>query len=191
MERIILASHSPRRQELLGQAGIPFECVTSDADETTSLSGLAEVEELSLRKASTVSKLFPGRYILAADTLVSIDGIMLGKPSGPEDAASMIRRLSGRTHHVMTGVTVISPSGSVFTSSDNTSVSFCVIPEDEILDYTSGSEWADKAGAYAVQGRAGLWVDRLDGCYSSVVGLPLYMVRRLLIMAGYSFVSDD
>ena len=190
MEKLILASCSPRRSELLTLAGIPFDAVSPDVDETCGLSAGEAVAVLSARKAEAVGAQFPGRFVLAADTLVAADGIPLGKPRGAEDAARMLRMLSGRTHQVYTGVSVRSPDGRLFTETDCSDVSFCPVPEEEILAYVRTGEPLDKAGAYALQGRASLWITRLEGSYSSVIGLPLYLVRRLLIEAGYRFYGS-
>lgn len=189
LSRLILASRSPRRLELLTRFGVPFETFVPDVDESCDLPAAEAVESLSRRKALATSSSFPDAFILAADTLVSVDGVSLGKPSGREDAVRMLRLLSGRTHQVFTGVTVISPSGRVFTSSDRTDVTFCEVPEEEILSYADSGEPLDKAGSYALQGRASLWITRLDGCDTSVIGLPLYLVRELLISAGYPLAA--
>ena len=187
METIVLASGSPRRRELLTLAGIPFEISAAEVDECCDEPASSAVRILSARKARAVRSMTPNRFILAADTLVELDGISLGKPSSPEEAAAMLRRLSGRTHHVHTGVTVISPAGDILTDADCSDVVFGEIPEAEILAYVRSGEPLDKAGAYALQGRASLWVSRLEGSYSSVIGLPLYLVRALLLRAGYIF----
>jgi len=187
VEKLILASASPRRSELLSRVGIPFEVFVSEADEHCALPAEEAVRELSRRKALAVSAVHPGRFVLAADTLVALDGRILGKPKDEADAVRMLSGLSGREHSVYTGVSVVSPDGSVFTEADHSRVTFCGIPEEEILCYVRSGEPMDKAGAYAIQGRAGLWVTRLEGCDSSVIGLPLYLVRRLLLLAGYAF----
>ena len=189
MSRLILASRSPRRLELLTRFGVPFETFVPDVDESCDLPTAEAVESLSRRKALATSSSFPDAFILAADTLVSVDGVSLGKPSGREDAVRMLRLLSGRTHQVFTGVTVVSPSGDVFTSSDRTDVTFCAVPEEEILSYADSGEPLDKAGSYALQGRASLWITRLDGSDTSVIGLPLYLVRELLISAGFPLAA--
>ena len=189
MEKLILASCSPRRSELLTFAGIPFETVSPDVDESCDLPAEKAVAVLSARKAQAVGRLFPRRRVLAADTLVAVDGLPLGKPADREDAVRMLRMLSGRTHQVFTGVSVLSPSGELFTETDRSDVPFCDIPEEEILAYVLSGEPMDKAGAYALQGRASLWIPRISGSYSSVIGLPLYLVRRLLILSGYSFAA--
>lgn len=185
MEKLILASRSPRRSELLTFAGIPFEVFVSDVDETCALPAGPAVAELSLRKAKAVGDRFPGRYVLAADTLVSVDGVSLGKPSDAREAEKMLRLLSGKTHQVYTGITLMAPSGRLFTASDRSDVTFCPITEAEILSYVRSGEPMDKAGAYALQGRASLWVTRLEGSYSSVIGLPLHLVRDLLFQSGF------
>ena len=189
MEKLILASCSPRRSELLTQAGIPFETVNPDVDEECALPADQAVAVLSARKARNVRMRFPGRYILAADTLVALNGQSLGKPESPEDAVRMLKNLSGHTHQVFTGVSVLSPSGVLYSETDRSDVSFCQIPDEEILSYVRSGEPLDKAGAYALQGRASLWITRLEGSSSSVIGLPLYLVRTLLIRCGYRFDS--
>ena len=191
MDRLILASCSPRRSELLESAGIPFETVRPDVDESCSLPAEEAVAVLSARKAAAVGKMYPGRFILAADTLVAVDGRPLGKPVSAECAVQMLHILSGRTHQVFTGVSVLSPSGELFTETDRSDVTFCEIPEKEILSYVSTGEPLDKAGSYALQGRASLWITHLDGSASSVIGLPLARVRSLLLRSGYRFDTQD
>jgi septum formation protein len=187
--KLVLASKSPRRCELLTRFGIPFETFAPEVDESCSLPAGEAVEILSRRKALATASRFGDAFILAADTLVSLNGKTLGKPSGPEEASRMLSRLSGQTHQVFTGVTVIPPSGYVFTASDRTDVTFCDIPDEEILSYVATGDPLDKAGSYALQGRAALWVTRIEGCDTSVIGLPLYLVRRLLIRAGYPLAA--
>ncbi len=187
VETLILASGSPRRQELLQQAGIPFRTDAPEVDETCSLPAGQAVAELSRRKAFAAGKLHPGCFILAADTLVSADGVSLGKPADSEAAVQMLHALSGRTHQVYTGVTVLNPKGESYTETDCSSVTFCSIPESELVAYAETSEPYDKAGAYAIQGHAALWITHVEGCFSSVIGLPLYLVRELLIRAGFPF----
>ena len=185
MEKLILASCSPRRKELLSLTGIPFETVDPDVDESCALPADQAVAQLSARKARAVGSLQPGRFVLAADTLVSLDGISLGKPVNAEDAVRMLRMLSGRTHQVYTGVSVLSPSGKQYTETDRSDVTFCALQEKEITSYVRSGEPMDKAGAYALQGYASLWITHMEGSYSSVIGLPLYLVRRLLLSSGY------
>ena len=185
MTGLILASRSPRRCDLLHRIGVPFVTDAPDVDETCDLPASEAVGVLSLRKASACASLHPGMYVLAADTLVSLNESSLGKPEDEEEASGMLRRLSGHTHQVYTGVTVISPSGESYTEHDRTDVTFDKLSDEEILSYVRSGEPMDKAGAYALQGMAGAWVTRLEGSDTSVIGLPLYLVRRLLIRSGY------
>ena len=136
METLVLASRSPRRSELLKAAGIPFETADPDVDESFDCPAEEAVSMLSARKAGAVGDLYPGRWILSADTLVVLGGIPLGKPSGPDDAARMLRSLSGRTHQVFTGVSVLSPDRRLLTSSDRSDVSFCRIPHEHSFAYS-------------------------------------------------------
>lgn len=190
LNRLILASQSPRRSELLHRLGISFETDAPDVDESCSLPAPDAVLMLSRRKASASALSHPDCFILAADTLVSCDGRSLGKPENEQAASEMLHLLSGRTHQVYTGVTVIDPSGAVFSDLDRTDVSFAPLSDEEILSYIRSGEPMDKAGAYALQGRAGLWVERLEGSDTSVIGLPLYLVRRLLSSAGYPLLRE-
>ena len=187
LDGLILASRSPRRCELLSRLGLPFETDAPDVDESCSLPASEAVQLLSRRKAAAASALHPGCWILGADTLVSLGGQSLGKPKDESEAVRMLRSLSGNTHQVFTGVTVISPSSGVFTALDCTEVTFDRLTDEEILSYVRTGEPMDKAGAYALQGLAGAWVTHLDGSDSSVIGLPLYLVRRLLIRSGFHF----
>ena len=184
-ETIILASASPRRSELLSRAGSPFEVCVTAVDEVRGLPAPDAVRINARRKAEAVFALHPERFVLAADTLVEMDGAVLGKPADPDEAFAMLKSLSGHTHRVDTGVTLICPDGTVLTDGDHSAVTFVRIPDQELLTYVRSGEPLDKAGAYAVQGHAALWIRKLEGCWSSVVGLPLYLVRSLLIRGGY------
>ena len=186
---LILASSSPRRKELLTQLGIPFEISVPEVDEHCALPGPDAVRALSRRKAEAAARMNPGRYVLAADTLVCIHGQTLGKPRDPEDAKRMLRLLSGNTHQVYTGVTVISPEGTLLTDVDHSDVTFALMDDRMIEDYVATGEPLDKAGAYGIQGRASLFVSRLEGSYSGVMGLPLALVRQLLDRIGYPLYS--
>ena len=190
MNRLILASRSPRRSELLHRLGLSFETDDPSVDESCILPAAEAVRELSFRKASASALTRRGCWVLGADTLVAFRGESLGKPKDREDAVRMLRLLSGNTHQVYTGVTVIAPDGTVHSGSDCTNVTFSPLSEDEILSYVLSGEPMDKAGAYALQGRAALWVEHLDGSDTSVIGLPLYLVRRLLVSSGYPLQSE-
>ncbi len=185
MSRLILASRSPRRCELLSRMGLSFDTDAPDVDESSHLPAPEAVQQLSLRKASAAASLHPGCWILGADTLVALGEQSLGKPKDEKDAVRMLHMLSGHTHQVYTGVTVISPSGEALTGFDRTDVTFDLLTAGEIAAYVRSGEPMDKAGAYALQGKAGSWITHLDGSDTSVIGLPLYLVRRLLIRSGY------
>ena len=189
MAGLILASRSPRRCELLSRLDLSFETDAPDVDEKCSLAAPEAVQELSFRKASAAAGFHPGCWILGADTLVSFNGRSLGKPKSESEAFEMLKMLSGQTHQVCTGVTVISPDGNSLTAVDCTDVTFDLITDEEILSYIQSGEPMDKAGAYALQGRAGTWVSKLNGSDTSVIGLPLYLVRRLLIRAGFPLLN--
>ena len=181
---LILASASPRRRELLSLTGLPYQIDAPDVDETCSLPPREAVKELSRRKAMAAAKLHPGCVILAADTLVSVDDKALGKPQDTEDAFRMLSMLSGRWHQVYTGVTVVDRNGDLRSEADVTDVHFEEMSEDAIRRYIATGEPMDKAGAYAVQGIAGLWIDQLRGSHTNVIGLPMALTRRLLESCG-------
>ncbi len=181
---LILASASPRRRELLSMTGLPFMVDAPDVDETCSLPPREAVVELSRRKALAAAALHPGCVVLAADTLVAVDDTALGKPHDAEDAFRMLRSLSGRWHQVYTGVTVVDAQGRVLSEADGTDVHFEPITDADIRRYVATGEPMDKAGAYAVQGIAGLWIDQLRGSHTNVIGLPMTLTRRLLAECG-------
>lgn len=181
---LVLASASPRRRELLALTGLPFVIDAPDVDESCSLPPEEAVRELSRRKALAAAALHPGKVILAADTLVAVDGEALGKPHDARDAFRMLRSLSGRWHQVYTGVTVVGADGAVRCESDVTDVHFEPMSDEAIRRYIDTGEPMDKAGAYAVQGIAGLWIDQLRGSHTNVIGLPMALTRRLLEQSG-------
>ena len=181
---LILASASPRRRELLAMTGLPFVVDAPEVDETCTLTPREAVQELSRRKAMAAAALHPGCVVLAADTLVSVDDVALGKPANPEDAFRMLQLLSGRWHQVYTGVTVVSAKGEVLSGVDGTDVHFEAMSADDIHRYIATGEPMDKAGAYAVQGIAGLWIDQLRGSHTNVIGLPMTLTRHLLESCG-------
>src|SRR5947209_15410366 len=186
---LILASASPRRQELLRNAGIPFEVQPADIDETPK-DGEAPREcagRLAREKALAVSRLRPREYVLGADTIVVVDGTtILGKPYDAADAAWMLRLLSGRTHEVTTGVCLAGPVAHGFeaTRCETTLVTMSELSDEEIGEYVSTGEPMDKAGAYAIQGIASRWIPRIEGDYSNVVGLPVALVYKMLRERG-------
>lgn len=178
---IILASASPRRQEILTNAGIAFEVRPANIPEIPHAgeSPVTFAERMAREKARAVSAAIPGRIVLAADTVVALEDEILGKPANTEDAARMLRLISGRTHAVTTGVCVIAV-GLEDVRSETTTVEFGRMTEAEIREYVSTGEPMDKAGAYAIQGGASRWVTRVDGDYNNVVGLPVELVLRML-----------
>jgi septum formation protein len=228
---LILASSSPRRQELLREIGVPFQVHAANINEGQ-LAGevpIAYALRLAREKAEAIAALYPQSYVLGADTIVVIDGEVLGKPQDHADAARMLRKLSGRAHEVTTAVSLVAPSifasnavppnlispstispstippsliapntfspsaipsgaaaqGTLAeTRASTTKVYFREIAEAEIQQYVAGGEPMDKAGAYAIQGGASRWTDRIEGEFSNVVGLPLSLVTEMLKLTG-------
>ena len=179
--RLILASRSPRRADLLTRAGYEFEVAPADIDERLldSETPAAHVRRLARDKAARVARDHPGAIVLGADTVVVIDAVMLGKPTDDADAASMLGRLSGRTHEVLTGVALYSPSNRRC-DVESTRVTFRDLTAAEVAWYVASREPDGKAGAYAIQGRASRFVTRIEGSYANVVGLPVALVDHLL-----------
>jgi septum formation protein len=185
---LVLASASPRRRELLIQADFTFEIHPADIPENlhSDEDPIAYVTRLAREKAQAVfaqlsanPETAAGIVVLGADTTVTVDKAVLGKPTDPADAARMLRLLSGRTHRVITGVAVVTAQATEV-AAEVTAVSFLTISDQEIADYIATGEPMDKAGAYAIQGRAARWIPRIVGDYFNVVGLPLALVSTLL-----------
>jgi septum formation protein len=189
---IVLASASPRRQELLRNAGIPFTVCPANIPEIPSAGESPRdcAERLAREKARAVLLQQPGKFVLGADTIVVVDGEILGKPRDEADAMRILRLLSGRTHQVITGVCLVGPSletgnqkletGFEDTRSETTLVTMTALTDDDIHSYVATGEPMDKAGAYAIQGMASRWIPRIDGDYFNVVGLPVALVHRML-----------
>ena len=192
---LILASASPRRRELLTQAGFSFEVhpahIPEDPlegeDPFTYVTRLAREKAEAVFRELTEAKGAAGKggldgeslAVLGADTTVTLDNHILGKPEDAADAARMLRLLSGRTHRVITGVALVTAEGAEV-AAEATAVRFLELSEEEIAAYVATGEPMDKAGAYAIQGRAARWIPRIEGCYFNVVGLPLALVATLL-----------
>jgi septum formation protein len=178
---LVLASASPRRQELLRNAGILFDVQPAHIPENPRPGEQAKdfAERLAREKALAVAKERPRDIVLGADTVVVVDGQILGKPLDSADAARMLRMLSGREHQVITGVCVVA-NGQSSVADETTAVTMSEISENEIADYLATGEPMDKAGAYAIQGVASRWIPRIEGDYSNVVGLPVALVWRML-----------
>lgn len=194
---LILASASPRRQELLRNAGIPFVVQPTDVPEIARAgeSAKACAERLAREKALAVLRDRPNDLILGADTIVVVDGEMLGKPWDAEDAARMLRLLSGRTHQVTTGVCLVSSTALITENSqlatgfedvrsETTLVTVHPLTDNDIRFYVSTGEPMDKAGAYGIQGLASRWISRIEGDYFNVVGLPVALVCGMLRERG-------
>ncbi|MBZ5492242.1 MAG: Maf family protein [Acidobacteriia bacterium] len=198
---LILASSSPRRQELLREIGIPFQvhAANINEDQFAHEPPIEYALRLAREKAQAVAAQYPQSYVLGADTIVVIEGEVLGKPIDHADAMRILRRLSGRSHEVTTAVSLIAPSavspsivpsetvapGTLAeTRASTTKVYFREIAEAEIQQYVAGGEPMDKAGAYAIQGGASRWTDRIEGEFSNVVGLPLSLVTEILKTTG-------
>lgn len=176
---LILASGSPRRRELLELCGISFECIAPEVDEHCEGKPDECVKMLAKRKAEATHRLHPDRIVLAADTLVYMKGTILGKPETHAEAERMLKWLSGDVHTVYTGVCVMG-EGKVLLDYAETEVRFSPLEDAVIHEYVCSGEPMDKAGAYGIQGRAGMFVESITGSYSNVVGLPMALVRRLL-----------
>jgi septum formation protein len=201
---LILASASPRRQELLRDAGIEFVVEATDIPEIPRRGEApqAYAERLACEKARAAFRKHPKDLVLGADTIVVVDGQILGKPGDATDAARMLRLLSGRSHQVTTGVCLTGPSAEQTVSgkrelrtffedlrSETTSVTFETLTDDDIASYIATGEPMDKAGAYAIQGIASRWIARIEGDYSNVVGLPVSLVCRMLREHGAEGVA--
>lgn len=188
--KLVLASASPRRAALLKQVGADFVVRAPQADEAHSdpISPERLAVGLARRKALSVfgslGRRFPGRVILAADTVVSYRHHLMGKPASPAEAGRMLGILSGRTHQVITGLCLIGPDGRTATGHETSSVRFRKLSRETIQRYVRSGEPMDKAGAYGIQGRGALLVARVEGCYFNVVGLPLYLLDKLLAKLG-------
>ena len=185
MRRLILASASPRRRELLAQAGFTFEVHPAHINEDLHAGEdpIDYVVRLAREKAEAVyaQTADTDAVTLGADTTVTLDGHILAKPEDAADAARMLRLLSGRTHRVITGVAIASSIG-VEVAAEVTGVQFLTLSDEEIAAYIETGEPMDKAGAYGIQGYAAKWIPRIEGCYFNVVGLPLAMVSTMLEM---------
>lgn len=181
MTDIILASASPRRSELMTLAGFEFDVICADIDELVPENALPQevVMSLALQKAQAVAKDHGKSAVVGSDTVVALDGKILGKPHSEKEAVEMLRSLSGRTHKVYTGVAIV--CGDKVTSFfDETEVEFYPLTDEEILDYVATGEPMDKAGAYGIQGRGAVLVKRINGDYFNVMGLPISKVYREL-----------
>ena len=181
MERVLLASASPRRAEILRAVGWPFEALATNIDETFEVgeSAVGAVERLALGKALAALERQPSPLVLGADTTVVVESEILAKPNDDAEARRMLRLLSGRWHDVVTGVALVGEGGRRLVAHERTRVRFGQMSDAEIEWYVASGEPMDKAGAYAVQGRAALFIEEIKGDYWNVVGLPIRLVYKL------------
>ncbi len=184
---LILASASPRRSELLAALGLPFRCVPASIDEASAPQEAPEALccRLSLEKAQAILRDFPDATVIGADTIVVLDGMILGKPASPADAIAMLRALRGRPHEVLSAVSVCQTGAPPRQHLERSKVWMRAYTEAEIQAYVASGDPLDKAGAYAIQHPGFHPVARWEGCYASIVGLPLAAIARLLVHAGW------
>lgn len=193
MSKLILASASPRRQQLLGQLGLPFTVVVADIDERPhpAEAPLPYVKRMALTKAQQIAQRHPEAFVLGADTIVTIDAEILGKPRDIAHARHMLQRLSGQEHSVVTGLALLQHSTQrTLCDTVSTRVRFRVLTPDDIATYLATEEPFDKAGAYAIQGGGEAFVATVDGCYTNVVGLPVQRTAALLQDVGFIVPSS-
>lgn len=181
MKPFILASKSPRRKELLEQIHLHFSIVTSEVEEKidNTLTPEEQVVSLAMQKAEAVFKNHEDKIVLGADTIVVIDGKILGKPKDEAEAIEMLKQLSGRTHEVITGVVIRSKEKNI-SFYEKAEVTFFPLTEEEIMTYVQSKEPLDKAGAYGIQGLGATLVEKINGDYFTIVGLPIAKVYRAL-----------
>lgn len=181
MRELVLASNSPRRKELLKLAGFTYTCYSSDIDETfdESVSVDEAAEQIALKKAQAAQSKYPDAVIIGADTIVVLDNTKLGKPKNRADAKNMLMQLSGRSHQVISAVAILNQEG-IETFHEVSKVVFYPLSDEMIETYLDSNEYSDKAGAYGIQGKACIFVERIDGDYYNIVGLPIAKVYQKL-----------
>ena len=189
-EQLVLASASPRRRDLLAGLQLDFEVRSAEIDESALTDELPEDHVLRLARAKAQAVARPGELVLAADTVVVLEGRILGKPADPAEAQQMLSSLTGREHDVYTGVALFEPDRDTLVSAtDRSEVRIAALDEDEISWYVSTGEPLDKAGSYAIQGLGALFVERVVGNYTNVVGLPLPLTRSLFRQLSYDILD--
>ncbi len=186
---LILASNSPRRRELVGLMQLPFMCVDAEVDERLDAEHSKDpaqvVQTLARRKAAAAAAKYPGRWVLGADTVVYAQGQVLGKPEDAADARRMVALLQDAWHEVHTGICLITPSGEEHLGHACSRVHFVHLTGQQMDAYVATGEPFGKAGAYAIQGTAGMYIDRIEGSFSNVIGLPTQAVHAMLAAAGF------
>ena len=189
-EQLVLASASPRRRDLLASLQLDFEVRSAEIDESALTDELPEDHVLRLARAKAQAVARPGELVLAADTVVVLEDHILGKPADPADAHQMLSSLTGREHDVYTGVALFEPDRDALVSAtDRSEVRIAALDKDEISWYVSTGEPLDKAGSYAIQGLGALFVERVVGNYTNVVGLPLPLTRSLFQQLSYDILD--
>lgn len=192
--KLVLASGSPRRKELLTQLGLSFETIPSNADEslTHSISPEETVQELAFRKAKSIVDRVDHALVIGADTLVVCDQEVLGKPQNKDEAAQMLTRLQGRSHHVVSGIALVEVINGeikrVDTKTQKTVVWMLPLSQSQINWYIQTGEPLDKAGAYGIQGIGACFIDKIDGCYFNVVGMSLPLLNQMVAQMGYQLL---
>ena len=181
MRKLILASQSPRRKELLEKCGYPFDVIVADIDESIDSSLTLEnaIQQLAYKKAKKIFDDYPDAIVIGSDTIVSINKKILGKPKDEQEAFNMLKLLSGKTHEVITGLTILTKEKKYNHVSVN-KVTFYDLSDEEIYKYISTKEPMDKAGSYAIQGIASRYIKSIDGDYYAIVGLPVSVVYHIL-----------
>lgn len=187
-KKLILASRSPRRSELLRSLGLEFEVSPSRVEEITdpALSPEDNARKVACDKARWVAQRHPGCYVLGADTMVVLGEEIIGQPADEEDALRILLKLAGKQHRVITGIILITPQGEEFDTAEVSTVSIKSVSENEIRSYIATGEPMDKAGAYAIQGAGSFLVESHEGSWSNIVGLPLEALSDMLQRAGFS-----
>lgn len=184
---IILASGSPRREELLKKICAEFLIEPCDAQEITIAENPTSLAVTNAKiKAETIAKKFPQDTVIGADTIVVLEGKIFGKPEGEQGAFNMLKTLSGKRHEVITGLALVK-AGKTFTATETTEVFFGEMSDEDILNYVATGEPLDKSGSYALQGGTAQFIEKINGDWSNVVGLPLYRLRLLAKSAGVKF----
>ena len=179
-ENIILASRSPRRAFLLEQVGLHFEQIPSHIEEN--FNGMQPIDfvlHYSKKKAEEIQKIYPDSVIIGADTIVVLDNMILGKPQNDEDAFQILKKLSGKCHEVLTGVSILFHDSQIYDIA-KTKVYFSPISDEDIKEYISTGEPMDKAGAYGIQGYGSQFIDKIDGCYFNVMGFPIPLFYEMI-----------
>jgi septum formation protein len=190
--RLILASRSPRRKEILSLLGLPFEIVPSGIEEVfrPGRTPSGEARTWATEKARAVRRLHPEAVVIGSDTVIDLDGRTIGKPADPDDAVRILGLLAGRTHAVVTAVAAVFPDNKEFVAVERTAVRMRPVSEREIAEYVATGESLDKAGAYSLQGKGRALIDSIEGDYLSAVGLPLRALAGLLAEAGVRLTAD-